>query len=216
MPRFERSALPNLITLARIAIAPAVFTLVFVRGFWPGLLTFLLFLTAAISDLWDGYLARKHGWISDFGKFWDPIADKLLIVATFVPIYILSHRDAPTGTLPFIGELPLWILLVIFGREVLITFIRSLAVRRGVVIPAGRLGKHKAVYQNIFVGAALFWYALQDAALEHGWSGSLWAAWQLFHSAVTMIALAVALVLTVWSMLAYLWAWRSLMRRATA
>ena len=73
---------------------------------------FALFLAAALSDIWDGYLARKHGWISDFGKLWDPIADKLLMVAVFVPIYMVSHGGGSAGRMVAIDVFPLWILLV--------------------------------------------------------------------------------------------------------
>ena len=88
------STLPNLITVARIVLAPVIFILLFVPTFSARLVAFVLFLMAAFSDLWDGHLARKHGWISDFGKLVDPIADKLLLAATFLPFYILSHRPA--------------------------------------------------------------------------------------------------------------------------
>jgi phosphatidylglycerophosphate synthase len=73
--------------------------LLFVPTFTARFIAWLLFLIAAFSDLWDGHLARKYGWISDFGKLVDPIADKLLLVTTFVPFYILSHRSAiPTAS----------------------------------------------------------------------------------------------------------------------
>jgi CDP-diacylglycerol--glycerol-3-phosphate 3-phosphatidyltransferase len=190
---------------------------VFSPGFFARSLAFVLFLIAAFSDLWDGYLARKHGWISDFGKLVDPIADKLLLVATFVPFYILSHRDEGVGKLPLWGDgsLPLWIVVVIFGREALITAIRALAARKGIVIPAGRAGKYKAVIQNIFIGAALVWYALQTLAQTEAWSGSVWSAWQVFHGTVVIITLLAALILTVYSMVVYLVSWRSVLRAVT-
>ena len=213
MPRLDPSALPNIITVARILVTPAIFALTFARGFWPGMLNFVLFLAAAISDLWDGHLARKNNWVSDFGKFWDPVADKLLVIVTFIPFYILSHRPGTVGDLPYLGELPGWILLVVFGREVIVTAIRSVAARRGVVIPAGSAGKRKAVFQNIFVGSVLFWYAIQDGARAHGWSGDMFAALEIFNTIVCIVSLTIAVVLTVWSMGVYLWNWRTLMRR---
>lgn len=212
MARIERSALPNIITTARILVAPVVFWLVFVRGFWTGVLTFLLFLAAALSDLWDGYLARKHGWISDYGKLVDPIADKLLVVATLVPIYILSHRPGPVGAVPFFGVLPAWVLVVIFGREIVITAVRAMAAKRGIIIPAGKAGKHKAVFQNIFVGSVLVWYALRDAELQYGWEGAFWEAWQVFHTVVVVLTLTLSIALTLYSMAVYLWNWRRLVR----
>jgi CDP-diacylglycerol--glycerol-3-phosphate 3-phosphatidyltransferase len=205
-----RSTIPNVITVGRIIMAPIVSVLLFVPTFTARFIAFLLFLIAAFSDLWDGYLARKHGWISNFGKLLDPIADKLLLFCTFVPFYIISHRPGAENGLPFIGALPLWIVLIIFGREILITAVRSYAAKRGVVIPAGPAGKQKAVFQNIFVGAAIFWYALQSAAVNDGWDGSFWYNWQLFHGWFFITSLALAVLLTVYSMVVYLRKWRHL------
>lgn len=211
MPLFEPRTLPNVITVGRILMTPIVFILILVPGFWPRLLAFIFFLAAAFSDLWDGYLARKHGWISDFGKLMDPVADKLLMVATFIPFYIISHRPGPANDLPFWGELPLWILLVIFGREVLVTVVRQIEAGRGRVIAAGSTGKYKAVFQNIFSGSAIFWYALQSAAVEHGWTGTFWELWQgLLHGPVVALSLLIALLLTVYSLLVYFRHWRGL------
>lgn len=208
MPLVERRTIPNVITVTRVALTPAVFFLALADGFTPRLLAFLLFAIAAISDLWDGYLARKHGWVSDFGKLMDPLADKLLLVATFVPFFIISHRPGPVGDLPYWGELPVWVLAVIFGRELLVTVVRQVAARRGRVIPAGQAGKYKAFMQNLFSGALLLWYALQTAARNHQWAGRFWDIWQdLVHGPVIGLTLLVALVLTVYSMLAYFWAW---------
>ena len=213
MPVLQRSTLPNALTVLRVLLAPAIFFLALAPGFWERTLAFVLFLAAALSDVWDGYLARKHGWITDFGKLVDPLADKLLLAATFVPFYILSRRPDP-GPLPIWGSLPLWILLVIFGREALVTGLRVLAARRGVVLPAGRAGKHKALLQNIFIGSALAWYAIRTVARDAHWSGPVWDAWRAFHGAVVASTLLVAVGLTVYSMLVYLWNWRSLVREA--
>ncbi|MGH7462106.1 MAG: CDP-alcohol phosphatidyltransferase family protein, partial [Longimicrobiales bacterium] len=74
----KRSTIPNFITVGRIVLAPVVSVLLFTPTFTARIIGFVLFLVAAFSDLWDGYLARKHGWISNFGQLVDPIADKLL------------------------------------------------------------------------------------------------------------------------------------------
>ena len=208
MPLLERRAIPNVITLARVALTPAIFFLALSDGFTPRLLAFLLFGVAAVSDLWDGYLARKHDWVSDFGKLMDPIADKLLVLATFVPFFMISHRTGPVGDLPYWGELPAWVLVVIFGREILVTLVRQIAARNGRIIPAGKSGKYKAAVQSIFCGAALLWYALQAAAREQQWSGGFWDTWQeLLHGPVVGLSLLLALILTVYSMLVYFWSW---------
>src|ERR687897_743454 len=100
MALLERSTLPNVITVGRIIMAPIVAALLFTPTFSARFLAWILFLIAAFSDLWDGYLARKHGWISDFGKLVDPLADKLLLLCTFVPFYLLSHGPDPQNQLP--------------------------------------------------------------------------------------------------------------------
>jgi CDP-diacylglycerol---glycerol-3-phosphate 3-phosphatidyltransferase len=212
MPLLHRSTLPNAITVARIIMAPVVGVLLFVPTFTARLIAWFLFLAAAFSDLWDGHLARKYGWISDFGKLVDPIADKLLLMATFVPFYVLSQRpDDMHGYLIGIGALPLWILIVVFGRELLITVIRSIAARRGTVIPAGGSGKLKAVFQNIFIGTAIAWLAINSAALNRGWEGRVWEYWKVFHAFVFLTSLAIAVFLTLYSLGVYLWQWRRLL-----
>lgn len=208
MPLIQPRTIPNIITVGRIVMAPAVFFLALTDGFWPRLLAFILFAVAALSDLWDGHLARKYGWISDFGKLMDPLADKLLVVATFVPFFIISHRAGPVGDLPYWGELPVWVLIVIFGRELLVTIVRQVAAARGQVMAAGPSGKYKAVFQNFFSGSVLLWYALQAAADRAGWSGTVWDVWQEgLHGPVIGLSLLIALVLTVYSMLVYFRSW---------
>jgi CDP-diacylglycerol---glycerol-3-phosphate 3-phosphatidyltransferase len=214
MVLIERSTLPNAITVGRIALAPVVGFLLFVPTFTARFVAWILFLVAAFSDLWDGHLARKYGWISNFGKLVDPIADKLLLFMTFIPFLVLSHRPAdPHGQFVAVGELPLWIVVVIFGRELLITVIRSVAAKQGTVIPAGSSGKLKAVFQNIFVGTAIFWLALNSAALTRGWySDPNWTRWTYFHGFVFVVSLGIAVFLTVYSLGVYLWQWRRLLR----
>lgn len=214
MPRLRPSALPNIITVGRILVTPVVLVLILPPEFGARMAAFLLFVAAGLSDLWDGWLARKHGWISDFGKLMDPIADKLLLASTFIPFYIVSHRPGPLAELPYWGVLPLWVLLVVLGREVLITALRAVAARQGTVLPAGKVGKHKAVSQNIFIGATILWYALRVAAEEHGWTSPWWELWQAFHGAVLALALLVAVTLTLYSMTVYLVQWYRLTRIA--
>lgn len=206
-----RLTLPNVITLGRIVACPAVFFLVLTPSVTPRLLAWVLFVAAGLSDVWDGYLARKHGLITDLGKLLDPLADKLLLVATFVPFYMLSHGDGLVGRLPFLGPFPLWVVLVIFGREILITLFRTFAARQGVVISAGKSGKYKAFLQNLFIGGLLLWYPLQMLSIEGGWSGGIWTFWAYLHGGWIVVTLAAALVLTVFSMGDYLWRFRNLL-----
>ena len=210
----ERSGmnLPNLITVGRIALALLVVPLLFIDEFGPRMGAWAIFIIAAVSDLWDGHLARSRGLITNLGKLLDPIADKLLLAATFIPFYLISNGNGPDHVFPWFGDvLPLWIVLVIFGRELFITLFRSYAARRGVVIAAGQSGKYKAFSQNVFNGAAILWLALHSAARQHGWAEQgFWAGWQVFHRVFCIVALSIAVVLTVYSMLVYLWNYRAL------
>ncbi len=201
----SRFNLPNVITVARIAACPVVFVLALGHSAGVFLAAFVVFVVAAVSDLWDGYLARKHGLITDMGKLLDPLADKLLMAATMIPFYLVSHRPEAIWDIPWWGAMPLWVLLVIFGRELFVTLFRSWAARRGAVISAGPSGKYKAFTQNIFSGALLLWYALALHAGQAGWEGSqFWGFWEPFHGGVVGLGLLVALVLTVYSMGVYM------------
>ena len=202
--------LPNMITVARIVVCPAIFYLALSPGVASRYAAFALFLVAALSDVWDGYLARKYGWITDTGKLLDPIADKLLLASTFIPIFLISRRMDGFGELPWWGTLPVWVIAVVFGRELFVTLFRSYAARRGVVIAAGKSGKQKALLQNSFVAGLLLWYPLQHTADILEWSGRLWIVLQFLLSAFVAVTLALAVVLTVLSMCDYLWRYRTL------
>jgi CDP-diacylglycerol---glycerol-3-phosphate 3-phosphatidyltransferase len=207
----SRLTLPNIITLARIAVCPVLFFLALAQGTAARYAAFALFIAAALSDIWDGYIARKHGLITDMGKLLDPLADKLLLVVTFVPFYIISHRAGEANRIPFWDDMPMWVLVVIFGRELFITLFRQWAQQRGVVIAAGKSGKFKAAFQNIFIGALLLWYPLVESANRHGWRvRGWWPAVETGLGGIIGVSLAVALVLTVYSMVDYLWSYRSL------
>jgi CDP-diacylglycerol--glycerol-3-phosphate 3-phosphatidyltransferase len=203
--------LPNAITLARIGLALLLAPMLLTDSFAMRLAAFVVFLVAAFSDMVDGKLARSRNLITDFGKLVDPLADKLLLATTFFSFYWLSHGGENTP-FPWLGDtLPLWILLVIFGRELFITVFRSYAARRGVVLAAGAAGKLKAVFQNIAIGAIIFWYALQSASRQRGWNTHFWNdLWVPFHRWFSIVALGVAVLLTVWSLAIYLRSFRHL------
>ena len=206
----SRLNLPNVITVARICACPVIFFLAISPGVGARFAAFALFVVAGLSDVWDGWLARKHGLITDMGKLLDPIADKLLLVATLVPFYIISHRGVEADLIPWWGPMPLWVIVVIFGRELFITLFRSYAAGRGVVIAAGKSGKRKALLQALFIGGLLLWYPVRVVAEASGWSGTAWTVVSTIIQAWVGITLAAAIVLTVYSMIDYLWSYRSL------
>jgi CDP-diacylglycerol---glycerol-3-phosphate 3-phosphatidyltransferase len=204
--------LPNLITIARIGLTLVIAPMLMVDGFGVRLSAFVIFLVAALSDIWDGHIARSQGLVTDLGKLLDPLADKLLLAATLIPFFLLSHGFEPQTSYPwFGGVLPLWIVVVVFGRELFITLFRGYAARRGVIIAAGQSGKYKTIFQLIAVGTAIFWYALHSAARTRAWEESGW--WAPAREALywlSVVTLATAVVLTVYSMLVYLWTYRRL------
>ncbi|MDA0328910.1 MAG: CDP-diacylglycerol--glycerol-3-phosphate 3-phosphatidyltransferase [Gemmatimonadetes bacterium] len=206
----SRLNLPNVITVTRISACPLIFWLAISPDLGARFWAFALFVVAALSDVWDGYLARRYDLITDMGKLLDPVADKLLLAATLIPFYVISHRGGALDPVPFLGPLPGWILGVIFGREIFITGFRSYAVRKGVVIAAGWAGKRKTLFQMLFIGALLLWYPLLEVAEQRAWSNGPWTFFSQGLAGFVLITLATAVVLTVYSMLDYLWSYRTL------
>jgi CDP-diacylglycerol--glycerol-3-phosphate 3-phosphatidyltransferase len=180
--------LPNTISIARIVTAPLVAILPFIPSIGWRLAGFALFLASAISDHIDGRIARSRGLITDLGKMLDPLADKLLLVATFIPMFLLQarHDDPVRSLLPGMLEgseypfmtfggwivwFPWWVLVLILGREAFVTWFRSHAAKRGVVIAAQALGKWKTTFQYIWVGAAYLWFVIKFARDTGRWTG---------------------------------------------
>lgn len=108
--------------------------------------------------------------------------------------------------IPWWGNLPLWVAILLIGREVAMTVFRQLAKKRGVVIAAGGAGKLKTIVQDIFIGATILWFAWKDMAADFGWrQGWLGTWWERLHGAVVAITLAVAVLLTVYSLGVYIY-----------
>ncbi len=118
-------------------------------GYTLGLLTFT---AAAVTDYWDGVLARRNG-ITVFGQLMDPLADKVLICSAFISFVAMGQI------------VPAWIVVAIIAREFLVTGLRLLAISRGVVMPADTLGKHKTAWQMIVISAIILGAAVRDDIL---------------------------------------------------
>ncbi len=217
--------LPNALTVGRIVAAPVVAWLPFVASWQARLVAFVLFILVAITDYWDGKLARARNLVTDLGKLLDPLADKLLLLAPFVPMYVLQLPrgdgaaaagaalldGSPAGRFPFwlpggvTVPLPLWVIAVVLGRELFMTVFRQLAARRGVVIAAIGPAKWKTGFQWTWVGAAFFWFSALTAAARHGWlEHGAWRAFAWFNGAVGTVTMAVAVALTLYSLWLYL------------
>lgn len=126
--------LPNLITLGRIALIPVTSLFIFYGDPISCLIAVCLFWVAGVSDWLDGYLARKQGLVSMTGKFLDPLADKLLVMATLLMLLPL-------------GRISVWLVMIILAREISVMALRSIAAAEGMVIAAGQGGKFKTAFQ---------------------------------------------------------------------
>jgi len=195
--------LPNGLTVARIAATPLIAALPFAPSAAARLGAFALFTAAAVTDWVDGYLARRRKQETDLGKILDPLADKLLLVGTFVPMYFLAHKlpfDTPFGFV----KLPLWVVAIVLGREVTMTWFRRFAQQRGVVIAAIWPAKWKTFIQLVWQGAAYCWFWTATMAAAKGWTGPWWHDFALFNGSVAVAAMVVAVTLTLYSLYLYL------------
>jgi phosphatidylglycerophosphate synthase len=215
--------LPNSLTVARIVAAPVVAWLALVDSWLSRAIAFVLFIVVAVTDYWDGKLARDREQVTKLGALLDPLADKLLLLATFIPMYVLQAPrgewlaarlgagvDAPPEHfLPFwspLGSVPLpfWVVAVVLGRELLMTVFRQIAERRGVVISAIGPAKWKTGFQWTWVGAAFFWFSAATLAWrEQWWAAAPWRAFATFNALVGVVAMAVAVALTLYSLWLY-------------
>ena len=194
--------LPVFITLSRIVACPVIFFTAQSEDVGLRFAAFVIFVIAALSDALDGYIARRYDLVTDLGKLLDPIADKFLLVSTFVPIFLISNRGFESEHIPFWGALPGWVLFIIFGREALITIFRSYGARQGIIIAAGKSGKRKTLLQFLFAGGLLLWYPLSILSTAQAWDGLGWALSEGFFLAWSGITLPLAIGMTIYSMMA--------------
>ena len=137
--------LPNTLTFFRVACVPLLMILLLFPHKATSFVAALVFGLASISDLLDGFLARRRQMVTTFGVFLDPLADKLIVSAALIMLIPL-------------GRVPAWMVVVIVGRELAITGLRSVAVSEGKVISASELGKKKMVFQIVAVLGLLLHY----------------------------------------------------------
>jgi CDP-diacylglycerol--glycerol-3-phosphate 3-phosphatidyltransferase len=188
--------LPNKLTIARIALVPVI--LLFLLP-WPQLEVFsgwnrflsdhghlvalFFFVIAALTDLYDGKIARKRNLVTNFGKFLDPIADKLLVIAVMIALVQLGRLNALVP-------------IIVILREFIVTGVRLMASEKGVVVAASKLGKTKTVTQIIALILILL-----EKTLVSIWEPCLPTSWIFLFSDLVML---VAIILTLISGLDYL------------
>ncbi len=185
----EMLNLPNMITLGRLFLIPPVIWLIDPTDPVRNLYASLIFAAASLLDILDGYLARKQGLVTVFGKFVDPLADKLMAMSAMIYLVVVNL-------------LPAWLVVVMLGRDLYINGIRQIAAERGIVIAAGEGGKMKTVFQLVGICCVLARYPYRlpffDAPFD-------------FH-AVGMLFLYLALALSLLSAMTYTVAFRDGLR----
>jgi CDP-diacylglycerol--glycerol-3-phosphate 3-phosphatidyltransferase len=149
--------LPNKLTLSRIILTVAFLFLLFAHGVVCKILALIVFTFAAFTDYLDGHIAKKHGLISDFGKFMDPIADKILTLSAFLAFVEM-------------GLVAAWMVMIIIFREFVITGIRLMALHKDRLIEATLAGKHKTASQMTAIFTILTFIILR----EIGYSLEFW------------------------------------------
>lgn len=142
--------LPNKLSILRVLSIPVIVTFMMIQDRTCQWIALALFILASFTDYLDGHIARKHGLITDFGRFIDPIADKLLVLSTMI---MLIYQ----------GFLPPWAVIIILARELSVDGLRLIAVTKKTVIAASPLGKIKTVTQMILI----IWTMVERIVFQH-------------------------------------------------
>ncbi len=196
--------LPNKLTVVRVFMIPAVIAAIFLGGVIPGYIAYplaaLIFGAASFTDFLDGKIARSRGLVTDFGKFMDPLADKLMVIGTMLTVLYKFEAIRPYF---------FWAVLIVIFREFMVTGIRLLAVSapQGQVIAANKLGKIKTVTQIVCVLMVLLEPAAQELIEMSVTDYTLHNVFPL-----SLLTTVVMTVFTVWSGGAYLWQYRHFLK----
>ncbi|MBR5279418.1 MAG: CDP-diacylglycerol--glycerol-3-phosphate 3-phosphatidyltransferase [Clostridia bacterium] len=193
--------LPNKLTLTRfvLVIVFAFFAFPLPDVLCPNALVrawiaLIVYIVASITDALDGHLARKNNMVTDFGKFLDPIADKLLVTSALLSLILVDTEGLFHG-------IYIWSTLIILTREFMVSGVRMIAASKGVVIAAGKMGKLKMIFQTIAIIVLLTVPVF----------GGMFAEILRLLGDILMI---VAVILTIWSGAEYLWKNRTLFMQA--
>lgn len=155
--------LPNLLTVTRVLAIPVVMVLLSFSGPLASLLGALCFAIAGATDILDGFLARRQRSVTPFGKFMDPLADKLLVTAALIMLIPL-------------GRVPAWMAFIIIGRELAVTGLRGLAAAEGIILAPDRWGKTKTLLQMVAITGLILHYPYQALDFQRAGIAILWVA----------------------------------------
>ncbi len=166
--------LANRLTMMRILVIPIIVFLLFFNGKLLNFLAALLYVLASLTDIIDGYLARKMKIVTRLGLFLDPLADKLLMTSAMIMLVGL-HR------------VPAWIVTIIIGREIAVTGLRGIAATESIIISASMLGKYKTFSQTVAIVFLVLHYTYFSIPVR----------------TIGVVFLWIALIMTVWSGIDY-------------
>ncbi|MCE9604097.1 MAG: CDP-alcohol phosphatidyltransferase family protein [Planctomycetia bacterium] len=189
--------LPNQLTVSRIALSIVLFVCIAYRAY-PA--AFVLFVVAASTDWLDGFLARKYGLVTQLGRILDPFADKMIICGTFIflaavpTVAVAAGGALPDAIVSGSGIRP-WMAVLVMGRELLVTALRSFIEQRGTDFSADMSGKLKMVLQCIAAGSSLFYLAYRPSWLLVPLDIAVWSAVALtVYSGIAYIRRAASLI----------------------
>jgi CDP-diacylglycerol--glycerol-3-phosphate 3-phosphatidyltransferase len=185
--------LPNRLTIARLFLTLGFVAALSVPWQYGHTVALVLFVLGSVTDYADGYIARRLGLVTDFGKLMDPLVDKIMIAGAFICLT---------------PGIPAWAVVVIISREFLITGLRLLAASKGTVLPADSLGKHKTGWQI----ATVIFFLLIPALQEFPGFGIPSGFLDQIQSRLGSPLIGVALGLTLYSGFGYLWKNRELLQ----
>ena len=181
--------LPNKITLFRIVLVFIFLVFLFCPGVAAKVMALIVFIIAAISDYLDGYIAKKHNIVTNFGKIMDPIADKIGTLAAFLAFVEMKL-------------IPAWTVVIIILRDLIITGIRLMALAQKEVLPAGRGGKHKTFSQAVAIFVILVFIIIKEAGVTV--SGFWDPGWEYWYRQLIWIMMLITVALTIISGVSYL------------
>lgn len=138
----RESSIPNILTVLRIVLTPVFLYLLYMRTPLSFLMAFVVFLIASLSDYADGKIARKFGYSSEFGKYMDPLADKILVSSTFIAFGLMGFADW-------------WMIFIVLVRDLFITLFRSFMNKKGKSMRTSGIAKAKTTIQMIFIYTVL-------------------------------------------------------------
>lgn len=186
--------LPNKLTISRIILTFIFIFFVTQEGLAPMVIACIIFLLASLTDFYDGYLAKRHNMVSDFGKLMDPIADKFLILSAFMAFVWMQAVE-------------IWMVVLILGREIIITSFRIFALTKGKVLAAERGGKHKTVSQMVAIFSILGFIVFKEFLTTISrWSEGIEIWWRAGINVLMLITVSLTLI----SGISYIWSNRRL------